>query len=293
MIKVKNDGAYRWVSGITCKEMDAKYYDHNESIDFKNRSFPIPSSVKEYVKLRYSDWNKPSLTWDSNFDDGARITLKKVKTLKRKSRILKSHQVKKNYLTGKYLKQTESVLIEITNILEQHQIRYWLDFGTLLGIYRDQALIPWDNDADISIHSEDVKKLLKIQRQLPFKYRLSPRYNSSKFLPGRYRVFKLKYWQQKPLRLIKRKELYIDIFVKYKVDNYYYWIGSGTPKRVNARYHDQLDSIIWKREKFYIPSNTDQYLRELYGNWKTPKREFDSSWEEHTICDTIQYRDQC
>jgi len=292
MIKVKNQHTYRWVSGITCKEMEGKFYSHCESIFFHHHSFPVPGSVDSYLAIRYSEWKNPILTWDSNFDDGARITLAKVRTLNRKSRIHKTRQFKKNYLTGKFLKQTESVLFEITAFLEKNHIRYWLDFGTLLGIYRDQSLIPWDNDADISIHSEDVHALLNVQHQLPFKYRLSPRYNSSRWLPGKYRVFKLKYWYQKPLRLVSRKELYIDIFVKYKVGDYFYWMGTGTPKRVKAGYHDRLESIAWKNKAFSIPSNTDQYLTELYGNWKIPKREFDSSREECTICDTIQYREQ-
>jgi phosphorylcholine metabolism protein LicD len=290
IIKVKKGDSYRWVSGITCKEVDIKFYDQCDTMVYKGHIFPIPKYLEEYLETRYQVWKKPKKEWDSNFDDGARITRQKVNSLKRKSRSIGDKKYKQNKLTGKFLKQAESILIEITSFLEHHHIRYWLDFGTLLGIYRDGALIPWDNDADISIHGDDVEILWKVKSQLPFKYRLSPRYNSTKWIPGKYRVFKLKYWYQKPLRFLKRKELHIDIFVKYKVDNYYYWISCGSPKRVKSHYHDTSESINWHGNTYNIPSDTKKYLTELYGDWKTPIRNYDSSMEEGTICDTIQYK---
>lgn len=37
----------------------------------------------------------------------------------------------------------------VTNILDKLDIRYWLEWGTLLGIVRDNKLIPWDRDIDL------------------------------------------------------------------------------------------------------------------------------------------------
>ncbi len=290
MVKERHGEYFRWVGGLTCKEVPFQFYDQLDEITLDGQRYHIPVNIDQYLAYRYDDWQKPKNDWDTNFDDGARLTLEKIQQLNRKSRITKDSRYKKNKLEGSILKQTESVLSEITRFLYQNDIRYWLDFGTLLGIYRDQQLIPWDNDADISIHGDDVEKLNNIKTKLPHKYRLSIRYNRSRWLPGHFRVFKLKIWYQKYRRLFNRKELHIDIFVKYKKDDYYYWIGSGSPKRVAAYYHDTLQILRWKSEKYSIPNDVGNYLKELYGDWQTPRKIFDSSIEEKTLCDTIQYK---
>lgn len=41
-------------------------------------------------------------------------------------------------------------------LLKKREINYWLDCGTLLGIVRDQNLLPWDTDLDIGIFKQDL-----------------------------------------------------------------------------------------------------------------------------------------
>lgn len=51
-------------------------------------------------------------------------------------------------------------LIECVLVLEKHNIKGLLVFGTLLGIYRSGDLIPHDSDIDIAISHKDLNKLL-------------------------------------------------------------------------------------------------------------------------------------
>ena len=48
---------------------------------------------------------------------------------------------------------------KFVNILNDNKLSYWLDGGSLLGYYRHNGIIPWDDDIDIGILFEDAIKL--------------------------------------------------------------------------------------------------------------------------------------
>ena len=58
-------------------------------------------------------------------------------------------------------------------ILNKNKIDYWICHGTLLGIVRDNKLIPWDNDVDIAFFENKIDKnnLLNLFLKAGFKKR--------------------------------------------------------------------------------------------------------------------------
>lgn len=287
-----NKGEYtRWVSGLACKQVLSEHFSNLESHIFAGNTFQTPGNIEKYLTARYGNWHQIVDRWDTNSDDGSIIDKKTMLNLPRKTRCTNPKQFRKVvHLQGKNLIKVKNVLSDTISLFEKHDIKYWLDHGTLLGIIRDKELIPWDHDVDICISGEDVGKFLAIKKKFPFKYRISMRYDDTGRLPGTLRLVKIKYWHRKYLRLFKFQELFLDIFIKYKVGDYYYWIDTHTPKRVKAKYHDDLDTIYWDNRDYVIPSNVDQYLTDRWGDWRTPVKDFDASLDDLAIYDQLQYK---
>ena len=54
------------------------------------------------------------------------------------------------------------VVTDVCRIFEMHEIDYWCDFGTLLGLYRERDIISGDKDADLSILEPEKPKIMAL-----------------------------------------------------------------------------------------------------------------------------------
>ncbi|MBR1769131.1 MAG: LicD family protein [Bacteroidales bacterium] len=74
---------------------------------------------------------------------------------------------------------------EFHRICTQNGIDYFMLGGSMLGAVRHKGFIPWDDDMDFGVKRKDFQKLiLLLEKELPHKYKLISRKNTSGFYGG-------------------------------------------------------------------------------------------------------------
>ncbi|MCF7793941.1 MAG: LicD family protein [Candidatus Cloacimonetes bacterium] len=198
-------------------------------------------------------------------------------------------------LVGKYARIANKMLQKITEVMEEHEIPYILEAGTLLGIVRENRLLPWDDDVDITIRRHDSDKFLRnldAFRKLGYKVRVK-RYQRN-----------LKYFKKGELRMIKIKhfslpffqsDVCVDVFVKKLIGAEYYWtVGVHKPvlKSVPRRFYDELGKLDYNGKKYSIPEDYKGYLTEHYGNWQTPVKEWNFKFDDKSVKEKLYEEDK-
>jgi phosphorylcholine metabolism protein LicD len=187
-------------------------------------------------------------------------------------------------LEGKSLKEAEKLLKRVTKIVEQQQILYWLEGGTLLGIRRENRLLPWDNDLDISVHQTEIPKLNSLIQNLKIEgSRIRTRYfsvTSNEFKKGDLRMIKIR--NKRFFGLVKGK-VCLDVFIKYSHDQSTYWEIDNKTKSVPMRFYESFKTISFQDKNYSIPEDTDGYLTSRYGDWQTPVKDWNTSTDDKAL----------
>ncbi len=104
-----------------------------------------------------------------------------------------------------HMHQDKECLQEITKLLTQANIPWWVDCGTLLGTYRYGGVIPWDYDIDIALLILDFENVRRVLNQLdPAKYTVQD-WSSRTFPDSFFKVY------------IKETKSFIDLYF-YEID---------------------------------------------------------------------------
>ena len=73
------------------------------------------------------------------------------------------------------------VLFKACKILDTNSINYWICNGTLLGIIRENRILPWDHDIDIAVWENEISKSKVLYKKGQYHVRTKmPSFNSKK-----------------------------------------------------------------------------------------------------------------
>ena len=163
-------------------------------------------------------------------------------------------------------------LVDITDRLNKYNIQYWLDAGTLLGIYRNNQLISFDGDFDFGLYANkfDIQKLSKAMNSIEYYHWIEKSH-----------IHKIKF--------LKKPNIKVDFFLFNELNDYYYheeWNGFFVFKKSCLNI---LQKFKCNDNYFYIPNNPKLYLEDLYGtDWKTPNPNFKKPRDyKNYICHNI------
>ncbi|MBC8402644.1 MAG: LicD family protein [Candidatus Marinimicrobia bacterium] len=190
-------------------------------------------------------------------------------------------------LTGDNLTVALKMLNDVTTVLDSMQIRHCLDGGTLLGIMRENRLLPWDDDLDLFTPADGLKRvkaaMWKLRRLGYWTATHHHRVDQPPFKMGGARVIKVKTRKW----FLPNGPINLDIFIKYKSGDDYYWIAGSKKnyviKSVPAEYYEQLAQIEFNNKKYWIPEACEDYLTVRYGDWRIPVEEWNNRRDDKAI----------
>ena len=146
-------------------------------------------------------------------------------------------------------------LKDVSKIMDEIGFKAYFTNGVLLGAYRDNDYIPWDDDIDFDVIHTDFYQHCDILKE--------------KFMDLGYVVFLNKDYGTAKLNIYKNLEK-ISFDVLFDMNEYYYFrYRYKWPKKL----YEKTETINFKGINFMCPSPIEQYLVHCYGNdWRTPKK---------------------
>ncbi len=116
-----------------------------------------------------------------------------------------------------HIKNVELMILEdFIKICDEHDIEYYLIYGTQIGAIRHQGFIPWDDDIDVIMFRKDYEEFLRVMEDAPNeKYTIfDSRYDSEYFFQfGRMSLnstYWAEYWDE---QVSFKLGIHIDLFI--------------------------------------------------------------------------------
>lgn len=170
----------------------------------------------------------------------------------------------------KYIKKNRNfkangneVLLKAKKALDEIGVLFWLDYGTLLGVYRDGKLISYDTDVDVGVFLNDYSpKIIEAMEGEGFSYERKIVVDEGKYaMEQSFSYLNVKidlfYYRQEGRKMISHL-FPLDAQKKFIV------------REIYTTFSD-FKEIEFLNNSFKIPKDTELRLEETYGtDWRIP-----------------------
>ncbi len=182
--------------------------------------------------------------------------------------IAKRTKAKLNRLSVAFREEGGRVLQLFSESLNAEGVTFWLEFGTLLGYYREHAFIAHDFDLDVGAFLSDQPRIQKALKAAGFEL---VRYYNVKDEGGREECYKHRDMKTTIDVFYFRTDgdlMYCNLFVPLQNMSVWWNLGKLMPFRtVRVNFPSgELQRVEFKGAQVFIPANTDAHLRAQYGD---------------------------
>jgi len=161
-------------------------------------------------------------------------------------------------------------LADFADLFPNSQIPWFVISGTFLGLVRESGFLAHDYDIDLGVHADaiDIGALIATAQSDPrfFVTDLTSQTLQSRDTSTSRPVL---------VKLVHNGGVHIDVFVHY-TEGAICWHGSQVHRWDNSTF--ELDQYDFAGVCVFGPKDADRYLRENYGDWRTPVKDFNPSF---------------
>lgn len=182
-------------------------------------------------------------------------------------------------------------LEKFDDICKKHKMKYYVDWGTLLGWHRDQDFLPNDGDLDVTIPIQYVTpEFLKEIKEAFLVNVIGCNCDTKIFtlIDGAEEIgavhglqcYLPKTETSKSKRKVKGRSFFIDLWFAYPFRGDYFVMWGNHPFKIPGKYLEKLSDVKIGSRTYKAPAPIDDYLSWLYiGTWKTPIKKF--GWSQY------------